>query len=61
MAKTGRPPKGGQNMSVRFDSDVWERLNEYVRQQSAGPGMVSKNSVVNWALKKFLENPENNA
>lgn len=58
MARTGRPKVPGESVYVRLDTDIGERLNMYVK--SLSEFKVSKNSVINAAIKTYLKTKETN-
>lgn len=51
----GRPKVPGKSIYVRLDPDVGEKLVLYVEQQKQGPSKITQNSVINFAVKQFLE------
>lgn len=56
----GRPKIPGESVYVRLDPELAEELTRYVREQD-GPARTTKNSVINFALKKFFEDLQKNA
>ena len=55
MPRTGRPKKNGQEVYIRLDDEVYRRLIDHVKKKSIGPAKVTKTSIINYAVKIFLD------
>lgn len=55
VARTGRPKVPGESVYVRLDPEVAEALDTYVESTKDTPAKVSKTSVINHALKVWLQ------
>ena len=55
MPRSGRPKLLGKQVYIRLEPEVHEKLDQYIEQHETGPAKVTKSSVINHALKVFLD------
>ena len=55
MPRTGRPKLLGKQVYIRLEPEIHEKLDKYIEQNEKGPVKITKSSVINHALKLFLD------
>lgn len=61
MTEMDRLKTSGQSTYVRLDPKLREKLDAYIeKRKEEEPIKITINSVINFALKKFLEGEEKN-